>query len=93
MTSRPEPHVEPYREPNHLEFLRRHELWPQWPYCPVKRYVAGETWPVCGLVPAGGAQVVELNLFISWTSKEWNEAVQHSYASLEELVADGWVVD
>jgi hypothetical protein len=48
---------------------------------------------VCGLVPAGGAQVVELNLFISWTSKEWNEAVQHSYASLEELVADGWVVD
>jgi hypothetical protein len=90
------------REIDDALFLTKHEHWQCWPVCPVKRYDKDEkherhTWPTCGIVWAAKPTVLVVNMFaISGMNfsmaKEAAEAV-HEYASFDDMVADGWIVD
>lgn len=81
-------------ERNDAEFLKHPEWWPNL-VCPVKNHrlsVAG-TLPVCGLFFAGTTYVKELNMWRSWTPAEFDAAKTWNYDSVEDAVADGWMVD
>lgn len=90
-------------------FLRRCGHWPHWPYCPVVRYKnkTGNKIPngpehgvVRDIEPIGGASngkcepiVRILNIFTGWDKEKFNNAKAYEYASIEEMLADGWYVD
>jgi hypothetical protein len=87
------------REIDDAFFLKHHDEWPAFPVCPVKRYEKDKqnTWPTCGIVWAGKPTVLVVNMFsISGMNfsmaKEKAEAV-YEYASFDDMVADGWIVD
>lgn len=87
------------REIDDAQFLKHHDEWPAFPVCPVKRYKKDKqhTWPDCGIVWPRKPTVLVVDMFsISGMNfimaKEAAEAV-HEYASFEDMVADGWVVD
>ena len=79
-----------------VEFLRQGK-WPNWPFCPVKRYEKGELQ--CGLVydnmdDGVVPMVLMINLFaLSITEEVYDGLEKHKYDSIELLVADGWMVD
>jgi len=84
------------RQSDDVKFLNRPNVWPCWPLCPVKRYEpANDGFPVCGIVIEKVPIVYETNMFAlsGMTSVEIEALKKHKYDSMEELVADGWLVD
>lgn len=58
--------------------------------CPVKRY-SGNAWPTLGVITeASLTTVIEHNMFAGPPAAD---APKHEYKTVEELVADGWMVD
>lgn len=92
MTSKTVVPMEPARS---LQHLQRPEAWATWPWCPVKRWKNGVQ--ELGLVLAGeiapgmGACVHLCNLFDA--AEVRRAAPRKGYASVNDLVADGWRVD
>jgi len=73
---------------NHVEMIKRQHLWPLDYVLPVKRWRKGEL--DTGLIFDGKiTTVVQANLFMV----EYSTGPDLTYNSVEELVADGWVVD
>lgn len=81
-------------ERNHVEMAKHPELWPMWPYLPLKHSVKRDNsgFPELGLLLDSDppkAKVFHNCLYLPITS----ETPVTEYASFEELFADGWVVD
>lgn len=77
-----------------VEMINTEELWPHWPVLPVKKRTNGPDSPECGVIASGNLTTVRmLNIFMGWTKEQFDNAKTYEYASVEELVADGWVVD
>jgi len=70
---------------NDKEFLNTEDLWPCWPYLPVKKSMLN-----VGIVMANNKTKVFLtNLF----DRDFENCETKEYSSIDELIADGWVVD
>lgn len=78
-----------------VAFLKDVNRWPNWPICPVKRYENVHSFPLCGVTFATDTKpmVKILNMFGGWSQEEFDKAKTFNYNSIEEMVADGWVVD
>ncbi len=73
-----------------LSFIKDPNQWPQWPQLPVKRYVNGMEVGVIIEVRTGVEPVVYLkNLYTRFT----DDTPKLTYGSIDELLADGWMVD
>lgn len=84
------------RQFDDVKFLDNPGAWPCWPLCPVKRYEqTDDAMPNCGVVITEVPIVYETNMFalLTMTSAEIEALKKHKYDSMEELVADGWLVD
>lgn len=86
-----------YTNQDHIEMINDEDRWPCWPALPVKNNQieeVGDIHPICGLIFSGNlTTVVKLNLFMGFTEELYNKAKKWKYNSVEELIADGWVVD
>ena len=77
---------------NDAEFLKQSYNYPNWPFCPVKRWRDDRLQ--CGLVFDGLPVVVMVNMFmLPIAPEEYDKLEKHKYSSFEDLVADGWLVD
>lgn len=79
--------------PSDLEFIADPDRWPMWPLLPLKRHKAGETTPECVVCirTEEGWPIFNVN---PWRLPDYlEEHLIKTYASAEEVVADGWVVD
>jgi len=78
------------------EFLLEGDF-PHWLFCPVKRFVNGQNRPQCGFVVAGKLNTVyTVNLFYFLGDMKGvglDTLPKVEYKGLDELLADGWVVD
>lgn len=84
------------RQFDDAKFLNNPNEWPCWPVCPVKRYEpTDDGLPNCGIVIGGRPIVYETNMFMlpEMTPENLEQMKKHKYDSMEELVADGWLVD
>lgn len=82
---------------NDAELLNNPHQW-TWPVCPVKSRTrkADRGWPVMGIVRPRKPTVYIKNLFELRTGEldpQLADVEKFEYASFEEMVADGWVVD
>jgi hypothetical protein len=81
----------------HLAMISDPSRWPCWPFLPLKRPKAGGTWPPdMGLLWAGsgGLTVHACNLLVvPPTAAEFRSLPSQTYASAEEMLDDGWLVD
>ena len=79
-----------YIPTNDLDGIKNGEdHWPHWPFLPMKR-IEGSAIR-CGVVNARDkACVVEVNLY---DLGNYDRARCYLYASIEAMLADGWVVD
>lgn len=79
------------RQFDDVKFLSNPNEWPCWPVCPVKRNDLTEL----GIVFGGQPIVYETNMFMlpEMTPENLEQMKKHKYDSMEELVADGWLVD
>jgi hypothetical protein len=70
-------------------------LWPKWPYLPVKRRLEGGSFPETGVIWIGTKfNIYFVNLFDMPKSAEEFKATNHiPYNNVDELIADGWIVD
>lgn len=85
-----------------LAFLTDSQKWPNYPMCPVKNYNNPKPggFPEMGVVVASeGPAFPSVILCNMWSlveayQKGETEGIEKKeYSSLEELLADGWVVD
>jgi hypothetical protein len=77
-------------EYDHKAMMLDPNRWPQWPVLPVKQFGSG--FPECGvMVESDGIQpkVYLTNLF----ALDLANAEVKEYEDIDELLADGWVVD
>jgi len=75
-----------------MDMIHSPNLWPCWPFLPVKRYVDRKC--IVGIVTHDDVRTVhDLNLARGWTSEEFDVALATPYASVEAMLEDGWMVD
>lgn len=83
-----------------VEMMRTPERWPCWPLLPIKRMIQDHNFPEIGClidimfakdlqVYVGMSPYVQVRL--QDATSVWPDVVR--YASYEDIVADGWVVD
>lgn len=75
------------------EMILSEGLWPNWPLLPVKR--PSDDFYECGLIWAGDVTTVVIaNLFqLPLTPEQVGSVRTYEYGSVDDLLADGWVVD
>lgn len=89
---------------NDLAFLTDSQKWPNYPICPVKNYQHTKpgSFPEMGIVvaPEGAGPAIPTvilcnmwSLVEAYQKGETQGIEKKEYNSLEELLADGWVVD
>ncbi len=90
------------RKQKDMDFLRRTMQWPCWPICPVKRYDGKDPsgFPTCAVrfdekkVRVFG---ILMHTYIDRVHKHMKNPLEgvtcYEYASLEEMLDDGWMVD
>lgn len=85
--------VQKHRRDQDLHMLNHPDIWPAFPFLPVKRYVEGRL--DCRVIWAGTPlKVVEASLFaLPGTEEEFTTLPHIDYASTEAIVSDGWTVD
>jgi hypothetical protein len=66
-----------------LGMMKRADLWPTWPHLPVKR----PRWETGVLIENGATKIAIPTVY------QRDGKILAKYDSLEQLVADGWVVD
>lgn len=77
-----------------LEMIDSPHLWPLWPVLPMKNYtklcpLTGQK-PMTGLIVAGNVTTV---LIGTLGLTDWMTAEEMVYASVQEMLVDGWIVD
>lgn len=72
------------------EFLEK-GLSPYYPFSCVKKYIDDQV--VCGVVLHGETTVYCVNLFSLKNGKNFKNCKQQKYETLDQLLADGWMVD
>lgn len=86
-------------ENDHKQMMSHPDQWPVWPVLPVKRYKQPGVFPVLGILLAVKSMqhtVFEVNMFeaVDLKSLVTDPAVtKHVYKGVDEILADGWVVD
>lgn len=75
-----------------LRFLQDPNLWPAWPFLPLKRYNATGGWPEFGYVVAVKGQLTSIRKGNMFGAKS-DDPVTWVYETPEALLADGWEVD
>ena len=75
------------------EFIEDPNLWPYWPLLPMKRHNGVDFQ--CGLVLQNRPTVVLLgvNIYASDRAELLERAPRQSYASIDDMLADGWQID
>jgi hypothetical protein len=75
-------------------------LWPYWPWLPIKRHIAADSAPQCAVMHADETgqnnRSVPIYTTYMFTIKSFfptSDMPRTTYASLDELQNDGWVVD
>lgn len=85
---------------NDANFVTHPDLWPKWPYLPIKRWVKDEKGREdmeCGIIL--GTETPWSRVFVAniWhlppTREEFLKTEKYQYPTVEALLADGWVVD
>jgi len=79
-----------------VAFLKNCDSWPNYPVCPIKRGKIKDDTLCCALVYAHNGKcilVMELNIFDNPSDDECKDAKSWNYDTVEDLVADGWIVD
>jgi len=82
-----------------IAFIKDEDKWPHWPLLPVKKYKEGETWPTFGTLVSpiennGILWVVSASIFLLTLEMVTQKSVPiKAYDTVEEMVADGWMVD
>ncbi len=83
--------------PSDREFILNPDLWPAWPYLPLKRYPKGRSGPEVCLLVATERPYEALyahNLFhLPPTRDEFLAGKKYVYETVDALLADGWIVD
>ena len=74
------------KDRNHLEMMRSPDLWPRWPYLPIKRS-RGHDVECKVLVATNPPTIIDTNLWMITGQEE------RTVVDPEQLVADGWEVD
>ena len=83
------------------EMIRSPHVWPAFPFLPVKRYETKDghlDTMQCGVIVVpgvkedGGVVIYEANI-VGLTIGMLMRAEEHAYASVDEALADGWIVD
>jgi len=84
----------PNRQPQRcMSDMGRPDLWPQWPYLPLKRYPEDNTAPQFGyLLDVGGPERFCIFLGNMFAAKPATD-IRQTYTSFQEIVDDGWEVD
>lgn len=87
-------------EPDHKAMMLNPDRWPQWPFLPVKNYrrdIPGYPWdgmPNCGLMVFFDNVPPTVFMTSLYDMKPgWTDGPQLKYASIDELLAQGWIVD
>jgi len=91
-------------EHDDVAFLKNPDNWPNWPVCPIKRIVDDSRQ--CALVFDHNNKdiiVARLNMFRwvedgygnfrEWTKEDFDNSEKWEYDTVEDLIADGWIVD
>jgi hypothetical protein len=78
--------------------IRNEDQWPHWPVLPMKKKIVGQAWPKLGIVVAGDLAIVYLRLLPELKAgvslgMQLQGCPTIKYASVEEMVADGWMGD
>lgn len=80
-----------------FDWLSDPKNWLHWPICPVKRFTNPKDMPECGLVWAGElthVYIQNLCLMVSGAVEpQFKDCKKYEYESLQEMLADGWMVD
>lgn len=71
--------------------LNGEDQWPCWPLLPVKNTIRKDEtgFPELGVIVAGKPLAVRLSCLFDFNP----DAPAKQYASIEDLLADGWIVD
>jgi len=75
------------------------DLWPKWPYLPLKRTIYDEegNWKdlECGVIFENTKfNIYLVNLFmLPKTEEEFRATKHYSYNNVDDLIADKWIVD
>ena len=81
---------------NDLEMMTNTMNWPNFPVLPVKRYTKESCMPEAGIMVPDLPTVFVVNM---WDLKsgvlkdQLKDVPKKEYATYQELIADGWVVD
>jgi hypothetical protein len=75
-----------------VRFIRGETAWPFWPWLTVKRTDDNDKMQVGAIYAFSTTTVIDIN-FYGMTKEGLTAAERFSYDSVEDLVADGWVVD
>ncbi len=78
-----------------LQMMQNPDKWPQWPYLPVKRWVKDRQTPDLAIMSVTGESASKPIVYFKnmFDSKALIRTKHLEYASFEELLNDGWVVD
>lgn len=70
-------------------------LWPMYPFLPIRRRGKPGAFPECRVISADKPlRVVEAGLYaLPKTKAEFDALPFKDYETLNELLADGWIVD
>lgn len=76
-------------------FLARPDKWPNYPLCPVKnmKHRGSNGAPQFGIVTTMSLKTVYLVSICEAHDVDLSKCPKKAYASIKELVNDGWVVD
>ena len=80
------------------EFIQEPDMWPNWPYCPMKKRDEKEHYPSrFGLLVETGEAFWQSTVYLDRNlyspQGKLSEAEKKVYASIDEMLADGWSVD
>ena len=91
-----------------LQFMKEADTWPLWPFLPVKNrkgdYKQAGGWPTLGTLmndspfkkqtePINYKESIDEIIQNFQKDIDFKPTVLKKYSSLEELTADGWIVD
>jgi hypothetical protein len=78
-------------------FITTPDLWPNWPVCPLKRYVQnGREFGIVIAVQTHLSTVFIVNMFALKSGdlmQQLEGRKKYEYPNIDALIADGWVVD
>lgn len=77
--------------PTDKEFIENPANWPRWPYLPVKRQ-GKDPWPEPGVMIEGHPTVFLINYY-QISPEIFKTCKSITYASVDDLLADGWIID